>query len=255
MTTESVEPAWHAQFRKSFTCCMEREKVRNWRFSIRGYAEKVSLSAGAMTELVSGRRCLSKQRALALLTKLELPDREANRLHNLITQPDIGERTPLHDYELMLNDWVYLAVLHFFDLDVGDRSPQTISTRLSIPVVKIQEVIVLLSNNGLLHKNLQGHWQRNSEEQLKTPDGLSSEAVRNYHHEGLTLAGLALENIPLDQRDFTSIIFAANSQKIDSAKKQIREMYREIVVPFTEPPRNQLYRLSVSLIPLTKEET
>jgi uncharacterized protein (TIGR02147 family) len=244
---------WQDIFRRAVRDGLEQIQKNNSRVSARAYAKRIGLSAGALNEILAGKRAVSPEKALAIVEKLALSNTVRTRLVNAIQQPTLPERSLLSARKDILTDWAYLAILHFFDTDILDKSAASIAARLSLKLNLVEDYIRTLYSSGLLKMNADGTYYRD-EVQLKTSDDISSEEIQKFHLKGLELAAQTLLNRPLSERDFTSIVLAGNSKNLPAAKTIVRDMYRQISPILSEGPRDQVYRLAVCLFPLTNDE-
>jgi hypothetical protein len=70
---------------------------------------------------------------------------------------------------------------------------------------------------------------------------------------GLEQAIAALEEVPLELRDITSITFPTNLAQIDKVRPLIKSFQRKIAKMLEEGDATAVYNLNTQLVPVTKE--
>src|SRR5207253_2023706 len=81
----------------------------------------------------------------------------------------------------------------------------------------------------------------------------SSTALRHMQKQVLEKAMSALEEIPPELRDQSSMTMAVNSGRMDEAKVKIKRFRRQLVKFLQEKePLDEVYQLSVAFFPLTQ---
>jgi transcriptional regulator with XRE-family HTH domain len=115
---------WEKEFLKLVKAEFQKKKSRNPRFSIRQYAKKLELSIGALSELLAGKRRLTRARALKIVECLELTEDEKNRLFVLMGETQVGTAAAasspenIQTMQEIITDWrnfVILSVLFHAD--------------------------------------------------------------------------------------------------------------------------------------------
>lgn len=243
---------WQSVFRETLCQDYAESKKKNPKFSIRSYARFLGLPASTLSLVMRGKSLIRVQRAAKLVLKFKIKQTEKNYLLNLmgmsltsVPRKDIGKT----QYNL-LTDWVYLAVLYFYELDITDKSPEHLAKRLCIPESKVKQVIKTLKENGLLQENAAGGLSI-SQEQLNTSDDIPDELIRQHHKMNLNLSERVLDLLPVDKRDYTSYTFTTNSSQYATIKKEIRAFYEKISASMEHlPNKDEVYRISIQFHPL-----
>lgn len=63
----------------------------------------------------------------------------------------------------------------------------------------------------------------------------------------------ALDDVPIEERDITSMTMAIDVRKIQEAKKRIREFRKDMAAFLEEGEATEVYSLNVQFIPITKK--
>ena len=105
---------------------------------------------------------------------------------------------------------------------------------------------------GLVVVEKNGRW-RDASQGFSTHvlgENLTSNAHRNYQSQILDLSKAALFKVPIELRDHSTIAVASNPQKIQMAKKMLKQMRRELA-EFLEDTEDKIevYHLNFGLFP------
>lgn len=230
----------------------DRAKRKNPRYSKRSFAQKLDLSAGALSEILSGKRKLSAQRALRILKRIGVKDSELESLTVLMGLQKNLRSAPLRpDLYEFLGSWRHWATLSLVGLD-SRPDAQEIAKRLNLTTAAAEAAIEDLERAGLLCRGPDGLTRL--DEHLTTSDGPSDERLRTHHLSSLELTMNALQNIPSPRRDSTSITFTATPQQFRIIRDEIRLLHEKIAALSAAVPKEQSYHLTINLFPLDFRE-
>lgn len=248
---------WETELIQIMKTELQRRQSENSRYSLRKFAKDLNLSPSGVSNLFKGRFDLSIERAKDLIPKLRLPNSLEEKLRlsmGLKVERKIVEISPEHSF--LLQEWIYFAVMHFFDLDTTDKSPEAIARRLAVDIPVVQQALEKLLTEGFLKKNEDGsvykpeiHWQGG--------DGgpIATEIIRAHHRENLRVAIRAIDLIPKEQRDVSTITFCGNPELMNQIREEIRCLHQKVSAMMEHSSsRAEVYRLSVALFPLTLEK-
>ncbi|MCB0356270.1 MAG: TIGR02147 family protein, partial [Bdellovibrionales bacterium] len=122
--------------------------------------------------------------------------------------------------------------------------------RLNINIVKVRQVLKRLESLELV-KKVNDQWVLTNE-RLDTSSDMQSAANLHYHKSCLKEVEEAMEEVHLEMRELTSITFAADVEKLKSAKMLIRDFRWQICELLNKGNPQEVYRLNIQLIPVTK---
>jgi hypothetical protein len=77
-------------------------------------------------------------------------------------------------------------------------------------------------------------------------------AVRKSHYADLRLAEKALDEIAVEERDFTAITIAADKSKLPEAKRMIREFQDALTQFLEDGKKDEVYKMTFYMYPLTR---
>jgi uncharacterized protein (TIGR02147 family) len=230
----------------------------NPRFSQNSFAKKLKISSGSLSELLQGKRHVSRSAALKISDSLSLSDEERGELLSIY---DIAEKARRGiSYELYNQEevkplsWLDYTVLSTLKLNLTPDS-SAIKNKLSkIEPYLVSNSIEKLLDLGLIRKDQRGGFERNVGN-IITTDGVSSCSLQEGHRKNLELAEEALRNTPVHLRDFTGLTMAIDSKKIPLAVSLIRKFQDELSVLLEESDsRDEVYKLCIQLFPLTSSK-
>lgn len=248
---------------------LDRLKVKNPSYSLRAYAKKLNLSPSALSEILNGKRKVSKKMASRIFERMNLAPTEMNSVLELFDKKaeiknqdghQLDEKTKLIDYMQLSSDqfnligeWQHFAILSLMETKGFKSDIIWIANKLKISQKLTQISIERLVRLGFVFKK--NKKLVTNKRALLTSDNISNLAVRKSHYADLALAEKALDVCPVDERDFTSITIAANQKNLTKAKKMIREFQDKLTLCLEEGDKDEVYKFSFSLYPLTEKST
>ncbi len=242
----------------------EARKKNNPNFSLRAYARWLGISPAQVSQLISGKRKLSKKMAIQIADRFGLSPREKIELLEALTPELIEEKEELRsektktllqeDKFSLIADWPHYSILSLSETSKAKADPRWIAQRLGIDVTTARESFERLVRLGIIE--MKGKSYQQSEKPLTTSKDIASRAIQRHHKQNLNLAQQKLECVSLKAREFSSITMAVNPQKIKQAKILINEFKRKLCSLLEEGDKKEVYTLSIQLFPnsILKEE-
>jgi uncharacterized protein (TIGR02147 family) len=238
-------------------------RLRNRAYSLRAFARKLEISPAALSEILNGKRNVSKRLAERLVTNLVLPPIEMKAILDLFPEPGEGrrhsmmsiERTPAqndpsNDQFHVISEWYHFAILSLAETPDFRPDATWIAQRLNIKITEAQTALSRLERLRMIAHDSHGA-MRPTGTKHQASDEIRSLATRKAHSQNLDLAGRALEREAVADRDFTAITMAIDVKKIPLAKKMIREFRAQLAAMLETDERTEVYKLCLQLIPLT----
>ncbi len=124
-----------------------------------------------------------------------------------------------------------------------------IAQRLNLEVAHVQESLNRLIRLNLV-KRTNGQLTRTTTSVTTTTD-VPSKAIRTAHSQCILQALTALEKIPVDQRDITSVTFTSTPEKIPLLKELVRNFRRQVAELTEDGPRSEVFNLNIQFVPVT----
>lgn len=241
---------------------------RNPYYSQRAFASLIGLSSGRLSDILGGKRHLGARSARRIAERLAFPplreqawvelvsQSRATRNRSVQVQSLLNTEVASNDYEEMshdvyasIADWYHLAILDL--MATVDFSPNSrwIARRLGIQEQQARNAWTRLKRLGFIKKDGE-HWIR-VKPRLKTTQDVPSSAIRSAHKQTLGLAVIALDDVPVEDRDITYMTLAISVSKIGAIKKAIRNFRRTITDLMDAGEKDEVYNLNIAFFPLT----
>ncbi|WP_413291069.1 DUF4423 domain-containing protein [Bdellovibrio sp. HCB337] len=248
----------------------ERRHTRNGNYSMRAYARDLQLSPSKLSEILRHKKGLSYQSAVVIAKKLHLGNRESEQFVLLVqasharsalareqAQKKLKQIQSSFSFSQMNMDafetianWVHFAVMELTEIKDFQPSLSWIAKRLGIDKDAAKSAVKRLQRLGLIEKSTEGKWVQ-TERDLATPDTMASRAVKNHHFQILKKADAALEEVPMEFREFSSTMMGIDVNKLPEAKEALKEFRRRFCKDVQDTDnKNSLYCLSMQFFPL-----
>jgi len=167
------------------------------------------------------------------------------------------ERQSIGSHELQFfSQWWIPVVLSFLEVSEGRVNPEIIAARLVPSITKAQatEAIEILKSLGFVKKLSSGRLAL-KQTHLTYNGPEKALAVRGFQKQILSLATSALDTIPADKRDISTLTLAVDAECFNDIREMTREYRRQIqkrVEESTTPDR--ILQLSLALFPVVPAE-
>ncbi|NUM87955.1 MAG: TIGR02147 family protein [Bdellovibrionales bacterium] len=250
----------------SFRLRLQAELVRrckaNPQYSIRAFARFLGVESSRLSKILRGERPVGAKLLAQFSQRLGLSPAEMSRYQAEDRRRSGGAlhgtaRTYLElsqDTFETIEDWRHYAILELMKVAGFRPEMRWISRRLGASVAETRACVERLTRVGLLEVLDDGSWHDKSEgfSSHILGENQTTAAHRRFQAELLRRAIEAIENVPIERRDQSSMMMATHSSKMNEAKKRIKEFRRELT-EFLEDceEKDSVYQLAVSIFPLT----
>lgn len=224
---------------------------RNPRYSLRAYAASLSVQPSFLSKLLQGKRSITKRTIERFAEPLGLAPAERESLAQ--TMPILA---PLSQETFqVISDWYHFAILELFTTTGFEATPAFVSRKLGISRVVAADALIRLERLGILGRDKKSKLILNQGENTTTSLGSSSPALRRLQRHMLEMAIEALEEIPVERRDQSTMTMAVDARLLPVAKQRIKE-FRRSLCQFLQKNRrtDSVYHLTISLYPVTRAE-
>jgi uncharacterized protein (TIGR02147 family) len=262
-------------FRKYLREFYEDRKRANPRFSHRMIAQKVGFrSSGLFAQILSGQTNLSESMVERFLPFLGLEAQEADYFRLLVRFNQAKSYRAKRDaLELLLKydqvrvrtleasqyeyygSWVPSAVRAIIGFG-GFRGDFAALRRRLDPAVTVAEVrraVELLERLGLVRRKDDGEWEV-VDEFISTGSETRSVAVRNYHGVVMDLARQAMERLPREERNASTVTVGVTAKGWETISRRIDELRREILeIARDAEEADRVYQVNIHAFPLTRQ--
>ncbi|MCB9253510.1 MAG: TIGR02147 family protein [Bdellovibrionaceae bacterium] len=236
-----------------------RRRERNPSYSLRAFARSLGLSPGPLSEILAKKRELSLKLALRIAQRIAMNPEQLEAfvepLRKSTPDPVSGKETRFRELSVdtyyLIADWYHFAILSLMETKNFEGGVRWIAERLSVSVVEVRSALERMERLGLVFKKAQT-WLLNQEGVTTTHD-VPNGALRKSHKQQLEIAKAALDSVPVEERDITSMMMAIDVSKLPKAKILIREFRRQLSQFLETGNKTEVYNLSIQLVPLSKK--
>lgn len=242
-------------------CLSERQKS-NSSYSLRAYARDLGIHCGTLSQILKNKRQIPRKKIEEVADRLDLEPRQRqlfvesaydskSKLDKL-KMARIGDRYTIDEssHYKVLSEWEHYAVLELFELKNFEFNEANIAAKLNLSLLRAIEVLENLEQGRLLVKNERGIYQR-AYEWVKTTEDISSSALKQSHKETLRFAIEKLDQVNLQQRDYSSVTFALDVEKVPEVKAVIREFRQKLASLVKTGNKTEVYHLGIQLFPFS----
>lgn len=242
---------------------------KNPHYSLRSFARDLGVTAGWLSEFLSFKKGMSVQKAKEISQSLGLTLKEqevfvlsAQAAHARKREDKSVASQQLKAYKLTktfkfsnqdfveAGAWYHQAILELIETDDFSHRELEISQRLRLPMATVVRALKELQNIGMLE--IRNGKMLPAFEETQTEQGRPSRAIKKYHEEILQKATSALHEQPIDEREFISVTFAFDAERILEAKEELRKMQKAFTDKFygNGSAKNSVHQFSLQLFRL-----
>ena len=238
----------------------------NPKYSLRTFARKLNISHATLSHLLRGKRPLTAQTILYLAKALELQPKQLAQFHipsgNAHHNNRVRENLTFKEIELdtfeAISDWYHDAILELTKVKQFKSDPAWIAKALGISKREVSAAIKRLERLKLLKITEDEKWLDQSQFNTTIKNDFTTVALRKLQRQVLEKALLALEEVPYEKRDQSSVTLSIDAQDFPKAKRMIKDFRRKLCdnLKRKDSPPTQVYQLGISFYPITniKEE-
>lgn len=234
-------------------------KELNPSYSLRAFSKYLKVNPATLSQVFSGKRGFSKKNALKIAQKFSLSPFETKKLLLAIRKDTLSKEDISYDEVLQLendrfkaiSDWYHYGILSLAKLKNNQASPIWIADLLNISVPEAKVALERLKRLKYLDvKN--GKLIRLISTPLSIVSETPSPAIRKYHKQNLKLAEKAIDEIPMEERELSSITMAIDPKKMKEASNLITKFKRKFARQLESGKQERVYTLSMQFFPLSK---
>jgi uncharacterized protein (TIGR02147 family) len=251
---------------------LNKRKANRPLYSLRSFAKKLQIPAPALSEILNGKRGLSRSRAETIAKSLEmnLLEKEyfvalvestharSKKLRDLaFTQvrkcQEICDNPLPPDQFAVIADWWHLAILELARTRGFQSCPLWIAQKLGISISQVRDAVGRLLRMKILKKT--GDRLKPANDWLMTSgEDIPSKFIRKFHKDLMQKAFDAIESQSVETRNLSSLVFS-----IDMSDAQTMRELKKIIVQFnrkvnklgtTRGQQTQLYCFATQLFSL-----
>ncbi len=260
----------------NYQAILQREYLsrrrKNPAYSLRAYARDLGVQPSKLSEVLKGVKGFSPklagqiadrlgltmdervlfvtlvaaQHARSKRAKAEAKSKLSKLIHN---DPYIEKSVELFQ---LVADWYHFAILELTRTTRFQENPAWIAQELGIDTETAKAALERLIEQKLLTRNAEGKLLA-AQEHISIPGGISSRAIREHHSQVLERADQALESVPLELREFATMMLAIDPAKLSEAKAMLKDFRRKFAADLQKDGnKERVYCFSLQFFPLDK---
>jgi uncharacterized protein (TIGR02147 family) len=261
-------------YRKFLDDFYREKKLKDSFFSLRYMSRKIGIDHGLIVKILQGQRHISAPKIPAFVGLLELDkhkagyfellvlygkattDREIkNYFEKILAFSEVSSRRVDVDKYEFYRRWYYTAVREIINIQPFKGNFTWLGRMLEpqITTAEARKAVRLLERLAFIKKNDQGIYQQ-TVKFITTDDTWRSIAISTFQKEALALAGAALESIPKEERDISTVTMTLDDDGFIKARDRIRLLQKELInIASTCGRVNRVYQVNLAFFPLSKK--
>lgn len=240
----------YTNFRLYLAAFYQARKAGKRGYSYRQFAQAAGFTSPNFLKLViEGQRNLTPVSLEKFIEALQISPQQAAYFRALVhmNQASSDEQRQIYYTELQkliphtrrreldadaaeyLSHWIYPVLRELVQHPDFREDPHWVQRRLTgrIDLKEITQALSFIKKKGLITRDADGRY-RVKDDVVISSDEVKSLAVRTYHRQALAQCVAALEDLPLDQREFGALIFQLPEKALGELKQKLKSFRREL---------------------------
>lgn len=253
----------------------KRQSCSNWSFGV--WTRQLGLSnTSVIVNILKGKRHPGPQVQKKISDFFKLTPKERVYFKSLIQLEKSSEKDPALFVELArkieqihpeknfhriddktfstISNWYFYAIREMSKLSSFQNDPVWVAKKLAYKVTpnQAQQAINIMLEKGLLTS--EDGKVRPTRDSIATTDGISSEALKQFHEQMLDHAKTSIRKYSVQDRHLSGRTINIDKKDIPEIQDFIQQFRNEFDRRFTKNHGTETYQLSTALFPLTKIE-
>jgi uncharacterized protein (TIGR02147 family) len=263
----------YIDYRQFLRDAYAERRAENSKFSYRFIAGKVGFaSPGFFANVLSGKKDISLKLVLKFAELFHLGRKEREYFENLVLfnkatgasekkeylERLLAMRGPrvksveAHQWEYF-EKWHHTAVRELIALRPfrGDFRALAGMVNPPITVQEAKKSIELLERLGLIRKGMDGVYQR-TDAAITAGDAISKALLSNYQVQAMDLAKYAMDNLPSETRNFSTLTLSVSKSTYDAMLEELRGFRRKLLeMAQNSDDVDRVYQMNFHVFPIT----
>jgi uncharacterized protein (TIGR02147 family) len=257
----SKKQLFHLQY---LTTEYYKRMQKNPHYSLRSFARDLDVPASWLSEFLNSKKGMSLENAKKICQALSLSPADASMFtlsvrahHSRSPQDRKTARAEIKAYKIVdafkmkpadfveTGAWYHQTILELTEVEDFEHTEADIARRLRLPLPTIKRAVQSLQSAGVLV--LENGKMKASFPETQSPMDTPSYAMRKYQEQILEKGATALHEQPLDAREFISVTFAFDAERVKAAKEALRKLHKQFTDEFyvESDSKNSVYQLSL----------
>lgn len=227
---------------------------KNARYSLRAFSSLVGLDASTVSQFLGGKRAPSKKAMLGICEKLSATPKDLRMLGMVEIEEGAEEFYQLTvDTFSAMSDWYHFAMLELTYVANFKPEVKWIAQQLGISQLEAKAALERLIRLNLITEKNKAY--KKTHETLTNHTGVSTSVARkNLQKQVISKALAAVDEVPQEEKDITSITMAIDPKNMDQAREMIKKFRRELCTLLEEGVQARVYNLGIQLYPISKKD-
>lgn len=266
----------YTDYRQFLADAYAERHSRDRRFSYRFIAQKAGFaSAGFFTNVLKGKKDISLHLAIRLCGVFGLSPRQRQYFEQLVLFNKAHSEAERQDHLKRLRTlrgraaksleghqgefyakWQYTAIREALALKPFKGDYQALGAMLNPPLTAIEarKAVDLLIELGLLRKITGGSLER-TDPNLTTGEAISPELIMGFQVQVMELAKKALEELPTEQRNFSTLTLSISQPTYLAMLEELRSFRKRLLTMAAESDDpDRVIQMNFQIFPLTQIE-
>jgi transcriptional regulator with XRE-family HTH domain len=228
---------------------------KNARYSLRAFAKFLSIDHSSLSQILSGKRPVSKKTVHAICEKLSANPQDLKSFGLIKTSQtvDADYMQMSLDTFAVISDWYHIAILELTFVSGFKADAKWISRKLSITTGEAKSAVERLKRLGLLLEE-NGSFIKSSKLLTNRSDVTTSAAHKELQRQIIEKALLAVDECAAEDKDITSMTMAIDTSNLEKARELTRKYRREMCALLEDGEQTQIYNLGIQLYPISKNK-
>jgi uncharacterized protein (TIGR02147 family) len=233
---------------------------RNPSYSLRSMANQIDIDSSSLSQIISGKRKASVKLIRKICQNLKADPRHVEFFVKYAEKRKSRLATVKAEqhYKLMSEDtlsvisiWYHYAIMELISVKQFQNNIFWIAKSLSISVSEAAMAVERLLRLNLI-KEENGVLSKTEEFVTSYTPGKTTEAKKELQRQVLKLGLKAIDDVPLEKRNMTSMTMAINVDKLPEAVELITQFRRQLCAFMSDDKRSVVYQLGVQFYPISK---
>lgn len=248
---------------KVWLCEELSERARkNPSYSLNSFSRSLGISAPSLSQIMSGKRPLTRKTALKIIEKCGLTGEPAKHFLSSAlgvswssSQGDtLCEKKPFFremtvDHFRLIADWHHFAILNLAEVKPNESHPSWLAERLHLPERLVEEAFDRLVRMKMIKRRGKGFYRCSQNTLIRyQPNTI---AMRRHLLQFLEKAVEELRREKMRMELFSTMTMAVNETKLVEARELILEFRKKLCALVETGKRDRVYTLAVQLFPLS----
>jgi|WetSurMetagenome_2_1015567.scaffolds.fasta_scaffold236424_1 uncharacterized protein (TIGR02147 family) len=243
-------------------------------FSYRYIGQKVGIDHGLVVKIFQGKRHVSARAIPAFAALLGLSRRKSeyfelmvlygkaktdslikHYFEKLLSFSGVEEHRVESDKYEFYQKWYYTAVREILHLHRFRDDYEWLANMVepAITLTEAKKAVALLERLSFIKRNDAGFFELTSRF-ITTGPQWRSIAIRSYQKEVMTLAMQAIDTVPKEERDISTVTVTLDDTGFAQARDRIAALQKELVEISAACKRvNRAYQVNLQIFPITKK--